>query len=1019
MDRTIRRRNVRSGARPFTSPPETAIIGHPSAPDLEDARPVRKDPAAEARTDAAREAAAPEEDARRLLRVLAALMAEIGDGSPLGALSLDVSLDRQLGLGSLERVELCGRVEKEFGVRLPSEALSAVDSPRQLLDLMRKARGGPAAPTVAAPAAAARRAAPEGVPAPAPERARTLLELLEYRAVRDPDRPHVTFVGEDLSEETVTFGDLRREAGEIAAGLRALGLSPRGTVAIMLPTGREYLATFMGALLAGGVPVPIYPPFRLDRIAEYMALESKILENAGVEVLVTFDRAARVAEMARDRVASVRHVVAAPRLARAGAQALAAGGSAAVAAAAQPDDTALIQYTSGSTGDPKGVELSHGAILANIRSATAGVALTRVDRMVSWLPLYHDMGLIAGWLMNLYVGNETFLLSPLTFLTRPETWLQTIHKHRAQRSVAPNFAFELCTRRVPDAALAELDLSCVRTVLNGSEPINPATLDRFLARFGPVGFRREAMFPAYGLAENMVALAFPPIDRGPVVETIERAAFEREGRAVPAAPGEPGAAGALRFVAVGSAVARNEIRLVDDAGAPVGERREGRLHFRGPSTFKGYYRNPEATAAVKLAGGWVDSGDLAYEVGGEIFITGRVKDIIIKGGRNYYPHEIEQAAGQVRDIRNGCVAAFGLRDEAQGTEQIVVVAETKVEDPERRDLLRRQVVEAIAQAIGVPPDRVALCGPGGVPKTSSGKIRRTEARRLYLAGELDRKPGSFARQAAGLLLGGLPARAGHAARRAVEVAQGVWSISMVASFLGAFMAISWIFPAGRTFRRAAAAFCRMGMRAGGLFPRLLAGEKLPAGAAAIVTNHASYLDAFVLTCVMPPDTRYVVKGECKDVAWFGTNFRRAGHELIARNDAGRAQDGLDAVTRLLAEGEKVVIFAEGTFTREVGLRPFKLGAFQIACESRAPVVPVVIRGTRRAFRDGMWLPRMEPIEIEVLDPIDPPPGAALADVIRLRDRAAGAIAARLDEPRLEPIASEPEALPAPAAEPAP
>ncbi len=934
-----------------------------------------------------------------LLEILRDLIATVGDGRGLGNLGLDASLERELGLGSLERVELLGRVEARFGLTLPEEAISVADTPRQLVRLVEaglSARGyavfqdrseetGPKDQALGLPT---------DDPAPTPVHAATLVEVLEYHAQHNADRVHILLLREDGSEDPITYGALRREAGAVAAKLRGLGLRPGGTVAIMLPTGRGYFAAFLGAMLAGGVPVPLYPPFRLDRIAEYIAREARILDNAGTEVLLTFDRAARVADLVRDNVAAVKHVISIEDILRDPPP------LSAVSAEVLPEHTALLQYTSGSTGDPKGVELTQANVLANIRAAAAGCELTTRDVMVSWLPLYHDMGLIGGWLMNFYFGNPTVLMSPVTFLSRPQRWLEALAKYHGTISVAPNFAFDLCVRRVPPEAVAALDLSRARALLNGSEPILPATLDRFAEHMAPSGLRKEALFCAYGLAENMVAVTFPPVLRAPRVDTVERRIFEAEGRAQPVP--EDSHVDALHFVGCGSAVPLHEIRVVDEQGAPLPDRRQGRLHFRGPSAFKGYYRNPEATARVKLADGWVDTGDLAYLVAGELFITGRVKDLIIKGGKNYYPHEIEAAAGGVSGVRQGCVAAFALRDEAAGTESIIVVAETKERAPGLRDILSRAIGEAITAAVGVPPDRVVLTSPGAVPKTSSGKIRRTETRALYLAGTLGKSQGSMYRQAAGLLLRGLPRRAAGVAGRAAELAYGGYALGTFSTMFAAALAAAPFVPAGPPLRRFTSATCRTMLRTMGLGPHLIGREHLPAGPAILVANHASYIDPVVLLAVLPPEVRFAIKGECRDYAVFGKLMQRNDHVLLDRFSVERTLRGLGELADRLAQGQQIVIFPEGTFSREVGLRPFKLGAFRLACEAGVPVVPVVLRGTRAALRDGNYLPRRASIDVELCPPIAPE-GATLADFVRLRDRVADAIAARCGEPRLHAV----------------
>jgi len=727
--------------------------------------------------------------------------------------------------------------------------------------------------------------------------------------------------------------------------------------------------------------------------AGYIARCAKILDNAQAQMLVTFDRAARVADIARDRVSTIEHVLS--------IDALLAGSTGTGAdeplthVAVEAGDTALIQYTSGSTGDPKGVELTHANVMANIRAAAAGCALTHDDVIVSWLPLYHDMGLIGGWLMPFYFGVPTVLMSPMAFLSRPLRWLDALSQYRATCSVAPNFAFDLCVKRIDEAAVAGLDLHRVRAILNGSEPILPATLDRFVARFGAVGLRREVLFCAYGLAENMVAVTFPPVGRAPRIDRIERAAFEAEGRAVPTERGDD----VLEFVGVGFAVPGHEVQVVDAAGRPLPERRQGTIWFRGPSSFKGYYRRPEATAEVQREGGWVDTGDLGYVADGELFIAGRVKDLIIKGGRNYYPHEIEESAATVPGIRQGCVAAFAVRDEAAGTEQIVVVAETRERDPLAREMLVGRVVEAVTARVGVPPDRVELVPPGAVPKTSSGKIQRRESRRLYTEGALDKGHGSVARQAAGLWLRSLPARAGQLARRVARAVYGAYAAAAIVVVCLLALLVGRVLPAGPVSRRLARIEARLAMGLAGLLPRGQGLARIPEGAAILVANHAGYLDFLICAAALPAGVRFVIKGELRDAPLVGPVLRRVGHVFIDRHSTARSLSDLDAVVELLRAGQRVVLFPEGTFSPDVGMRPFKLGAFRLACETGAPVVPVAIRGSRKALRDGTWLPRHVPIEVEVLAPLRPE-GKEIADIVRLRDRSADAIAERIDEPRL-------------------
>jgi acyl-CoA synthetase (AMP-forming)/AMP-acid ligase II len=486
----------------------------------------------------------------------------------------------------------------------------------------------------------------------------------------------------------------------VAGGLRERDIGRGDAVALMLPTGADFLRAFAAVLLLRAVPVPIYPPLRLDRLEEYARRQSAILKDARVALLITIARARPVARLLAPAVPSLREVVTAEELAEAGTHV--AGEE------ARADDVAFVQYTSGSTGQPKGVVLTHANLLANIRAIAHGLELAPTDVGVSWLPLYHDMGLIGSWLNCMHHGVPLTLLPPTAFLARPERWLWAIHERRATLSPAPNFAYELCVRRIADASLEGLDLSSWRVALNGAEPVSPATLERFAARFGRYGFRREAMTPVYGLAECSVALAFPPLGRGPRVDRVAREPFSREGRAEPAAADAPAS---LEFVSAGRALPEHEIRLVDDAGAAVADRVVGRLLFRGPSATSGYLANPEATSAITMADGFLDSGDLAYRADGEIYVCGRRKDLIIKAGRNLVPQEIEEAAAEVPGVRRGCVVAFGAPNPALGTEALVVVAETRVTDPEERDRIVAAVTERVAAALELPPDQVVLVAP--------------------------------------------------------------------------------------------------------------------------------------------------------------------------------------------------------------------------------------------------------------------------------------------------------------------
>ena len=288
-----------------------------------------------------------------------------------------------------------------------------------------------------------------------------------------------------------------------------------------------------------------------------------------------------------------------------------------------------------------------------------------------------------------------------SFLTRPERWLWALHRHRATITAAPNFAYELAVRKIADSDIEGLDLSSLRAALNGAEPVNAATLDRFASRFTRYGFRREAFLPVYGLAESSLAVTIPPLGRGPRVDRVARDLFAREGRAMPVAAdsADETTLAFSRSFPPAAPLPNHEVRIVDGGGHEAAERDEGALWFRGPSTTSGYFRNEEASSALFPAGraaGWLDSGDRAYRAEGEFFITGRVKDIILKAGRNLYPHEVEEIAARVKGVRKGCVVAFGAADPVAGTERLIVVAETVENDQAARQRIAREIVEQVS-----------------------------------------------------------------------------------------------------------------------------------------------------------------------------------------------------------------------------------------------------------------------------------------------------------------------------------
>ena len=604
--------------------------------------------------------------ARSLIAVVTDLVREL-HGRSTSSLNVTLSsrLDRDLGIDSLGRTELVLRIERVFRIRLPVSIIGEADTVGDILTALEQGAPQQGAPDTRIAIAAEAPIAVQPVVAPAAE-AKTMVEALEWHVARNPDRPHVTVLqDENIVLATMTYGELSKAARAVAAGLIARDVVPGDRVALMLPTGTEFFAAFFGILYTGAVPVPIYPPMQLSQLEDYLRRQAGILRNAEARVLVTVPEALRLGGLLRGLVSSLSAIESVGNL-------MSAPALVALPKLDDPAATALIQYTSGSTGDPKGVVLSHANLLANIRAILKAIDATSAEVLLSWLPLYHDMGLIGAWLAPLYVGARCYIMSPLSFLAHPQSWLWASHRYRATISAAPNFAFELCLKQIDDADLSGLDLSSLRFVANGAEPVNVHTLRRFIERFSRYGFRPGAMAPVYGLAECAVALALPPPGREPVIDRVKREALSRRGIAEPASAGD---ANAIEIVACGRPLPGHEIRIVDNAGREVEERREGRLEFRGPSATSGYFRN-EAKTRELFRDGWLDSGDRAYMANGDVFITGRIKDIIIRAGQHVYPQELEEAVGDIGGLIKGAVAAFGVTDPASGTERIVILAET-------------------------------------------------------------------------------------------------------------------------------------------------------------------------------------------------------------------------------------------------------------------------------------------------------------------------------------------------------
>ena len=437
--------------------------------------------------------------------------------------------------------------------------------------------------------------------------------------------------------------------------------------------------------------------------------------------------------------------------------------------------------------------------------------------------------------------------------------------------------------------------------------------------------------------------------------------------------------------------------MVDAAGRELGERHEGGLHFRGPSATSGYFRNPEATKRL-FHGEWLDSGDLGYLADGEVYISGRAKDVIIRAGHNIYPEEVEEAIGALLGIRKGCIAVFGVSDEDSGTERMVVMAEVRDVDGEHEEL-RQAIREVVIELASAPPDEIVLAPPQTVLKTSSGKIRRAASREVYETGGARRAKAVWW-QVARLAWAGLMPQLSRTARWAGALLYATWFWFVIAGAAAPAVLLSVALPGRTRRRRTARLAARVLARFLGIAIESSGLERLAAGEAVVLApNHQSYLDGFLLTAELPVDVAFVVKGELRDNPLTRVLLNRLGAVFVERFDAERGVADSRRSFEVLESGQSLAIFPEGTFKRAAGLLPFRMGAFVIAAESGRPIVPVVIRGARNVLRGEQWFPRRGSVKMTICEPIEPS-GSEWADAVALRDRVRAEILRHLGEPDL-------------------
>lgn len=546
------------------------------------------------------------------------------------------------------------------------------------------------------------------------DEARTLTGALEELTRRHPDYDYLTLVDHTGAERGQRLDALWAGARRAQGRLEAAGCRPGQIVLLALPTGTDLLESYVGTLLAGAVPALLATPLnRFTGADVYGAHLAQLVDDAAAPI-VWAD--ADVEEMLRAAAPDTQAAVLRP-----GEEGPAPGDP----YAASPDEIAAVQYSSGSTAKPKGVLLTHEAILNNLRATRAACRFQPADVSVNWVPLYHDMGLVDAFLTPLFSGARNVLLPTTSFMRDPSLWLWAIHRFGGTFSIANNSAYALCATRIDDEDLEGLDLSTWRLAVIGAEPVLPATLDAFNRRFAPYGFRDTALCTAWGMAEGVCMITLADPDTGTRTEVVDRAALVGEHRALPVPEGE-----GVALSTCGNCIPAAEMEIRDEAGRALPERHVGKVWVRTDSLFTGYHGDAEATARV-LVDGWLDTGDRGYRAGGEFFFVAREKDLVIIGGENYVPHDIEEVVWNVPGIRTGCAVSFGILDPERGTEELVVVAESKLEDEEALDRLRTEVQRTVRHAIGLPARYVVLVPPGGLLKTTNGKLARQANRERY------------------------------------------------------------------------------------------------------------------------------------------------------------------------------------------------------------------------------------------------------------------------------------------------
>lgn len=535
----------------------------------------------------------------------------------------------------------------------------------------------------------------------------------------------IRFAGAGGEMHSYSYAELMDRARRVAGELLKNGVKPGEAVILVMTTPEPAILTILGCMILGCPPTPVYPPLNLQAVPGFLNFLQHVADRSQATLVVAEGPPLRV--LGSFSAGTVRRVVNFDTL---------TSGTFHADLEGEQNPVAFLQFTSGSTAEPKGVMVSHRGLAANLWMIRTASHMDESSSVVTWLPVYHDMGLIGTVLNAITLPCDLTVLPPVLFLKKPRLWLELITQFKGTHTAAPNFAYGICRRRI--ANVSGLDLSTMTTFICGAEPVLPATMNAFVEHYSSAGLRPEAMVPAYGLAEATLAVTFTPHLRGLVSDKVDLHSLSEDRIARPS--NGTGGAPSVEIASCGLPMPGLSVRIASENGTSLADRQVGEVQVIGPSVTPGYISDENATKSSKTADGWLRTGDLGYMLNGELYVCGRIKDVIIIRGKNFHAHDLEAIASHVSGIRTGNVVAFGSTNQAG--ESLVIIAESRSRG--NFDSLKREVRNRLSEQIGITPDEIVIVPPGTLPKTSSGKLKRSETKRRFEHGNLQARPGKAA-----------------------------------------------------------------------------------------------------------------------------------------------------------------------------------------------------------------------------------------------------------------------------------